>query len=228
MYAQWVANNYTITYDANGGKGTTQNSAHTYDQTQSLSPNGFSRTGWTFKGWSTASGGTVEYQNKETVINVTPQADGNVTLYAIWELSTSGHANLSGPYTIDHALGDAKYIFICDLRQHFDMAELIDRNKAFTITVTCTAQAKENKQETATIGFFVYEGDTINKADDAKGLHLSEAKKFTGTTSLSVTGSISATTISSNPYLYIYFSEDVVLLDHSHWVATNISLTINC
>ena len=85
LYAVWTANTYTVEYDANGGTGTTVSSTHTYNVSKELTANEFSRTGYKFKGWSTTKGGTVEYQDKESVKNLTTSNNGSVTLYAVWE-----------------------------------------------------------------------------------------------------------------------------------------------
>ena len=53
-----------------------------------LPSNGFSRTGYTFKGWSTTKGGSVKYENNGYVRNLTPVKDATVTLYAVWEANT--------------------------------------------------------------------------------------------------------------------------------------------
>lgn len=58
MYASWIPNKYTVTYNANNGTGTTANSTHYYDEAKSLTANGFKRTGYTFLGWSTSSTAT--------------------------------------------------------------------------------------------------------------------------------------------------------------------------
>jgi uncharacterized repeat protein (TIGR02543 family) len=82
--AQWQAYSYTVAYDANGGTGATASSSHTYDVPKALTVNGFSRLGWTFLGWSTTPGGSVEYTNGQEVSNLTGENGTTVTLYAVW------------------------------------------------------------------------------------------------------------------------------------------------
>ncbi len=77
-------NTYTVTYNANGGTGSTGNTHHTYDQNRNLANNGFSRTGYTFGGWTD---GTHTYSAGQTVKNLTATNGGVVTLYAIWNKS---------------------------------------------------------------------------------------------------------------------------------------------
>ena len=86
LYAVWKANTYTVTYNANGGTGTTASSSHTYDTAKVLSANGFTRTGYTFLGWSTsASATTATYTNRQSVKNLTATNGETVTLYAVWQ-----------------------------------------------------------------------------------------------------------------------------------------------
>ena len=92
LYAKWTANTYTITYNANKpGRasasiaGSTAKSTHTYDVAKSLTANGYSLVGWTFKGWATSANGSVLYGDKDTVKNLTSTANGTYNLYAVWE-----------------------------------------------------------------------------------------------------------------------------------------------
>ena len=86
LYAYWTPITYTVAYNANGGGNTTQSSSHTYDEAKNLTANGFSRTGYTFTGWNTASNGTgTGYANQESVTNLTATNGATVTLYALWE-----------------------------------------------------------------------------------------------------------------------------------------------
>ncbi|MDO5317107.1 MAG: InlB B-repeat-containing protein [bacterium] len=84
LYAKWAANTYTVSFNANGGSGSTSSLACTYDTASTLPASGFSRTGYTFAGWATSSGGSVAYSNCASVKNLTAEHNGNVTLYAKW------------------------------------------------------------------------------------------------------------------------------------------------
>lgn len=88
-YAQWSANTYTVNYNANGGTGTTASSSHTYGVAKALTSNGFSRTGYTFLGWSTSpSATTATYTNGQSVSNLSSTNGGTVTLYAVWKVNS--------------------------------------------------------------------------------------------------------------------------------------------
>lgn len=96
LYAVWKANTYTVTYNANGGTGATASSSHTYDSAKTLTANGFTRTGYTFLGWSTSSTATTAtYTNKQSVKNLTATNGGMVTLYAVWQKNPSTVSSIS-------------------------------------------------------------------------------------------------------------------------------------
>ena len=84
LYAVWRANAYTIAYDANGGSGTTAQTAATYDADVRLARNGFTRVGYSFAGWATRASGAVVYQPGATVRNLAVSQGSVVTLYAVW------------------------------------------------------------------------------------------------------------------------------------------------
>ncbi|HRT81598.1 MAG TPA: InlB B-repeat-containing protein, partial [Oscillospiraceae bacterium] len=100
FYAKWTANTYTVEYDANGGTGTTADSYHTYDVESKLTANGFSKTGHSFAGWGTSAQGPAVYADEADVKNLTAQANGTVTLYAVWtvnEYTISFNSNGGSP-----------------------------------------------------------------------------------------------------------------------------------
>jgi len=87
LYAQWeeevIGQHYTVAYDPNGGSGMLFlaggiTNSHTVLTVESV---GFSRAGYTFKGWNTqADGGGTAYAPGE-IMTVT----GSITLYAQWK-----------------------------------------------------------------------------------------------------------------------------------------------
>ena len=87
VYAIWTANTYTVKFDANGGTGTAMaDLSFTYDEEKALTANTYTRTDYTFKGWSTSSSATTaQYNNSQSVSNLTAVQNGTVTLYAVWE-----------------------------------------------------------------------------------------------------------------------------------------------
>ena len=84
LYPFWTANTYTITFNANGGTGSMSNLPMTYDVAKNLTANGFTNSGNTFAGWATSAGGSVVYQDGDSVKNLTSTQGATVTLYAKW------------------------------------------------------------------------------------------------------------------------------------------------
>ena len=81
-----TAHTYTIEYNANGGTGTTASSTHTYGVEKALTTNGFTKTGYSFLGWSTnQSATTATYTNGQRVSNLSSTNGAKVILYAIWQ-----------------------------------------------------------------------------------------------------------------------------------------------
>ena len=85
LYAQWLANSYTVTFNANGGTGTM--ASETSSVPAALTTNIFTRTGYTFTGWNTVQNG----------VGGAPYADGasypftsSTTLYAQWSNAPYG------------------------------------------------------------------------------------------------------------------------------------------
>lgn len=88
LYAQWKPSQYSVSYDANGGTGNTDDTSMVYGTgTESggkTAANGFSRTGYDFTGWNTESNGTgTSYKAGEHVSEWTTKQ--NITLYAQWK-----------------------------------------------------------------------------------------------------------------------------------------------
>lgn len=82
LYAKWTANSYTVKFKANGGSGTMDDQSFTYDATQALTRNAFTRDSYHFAGWALSSGNTAIYMDGQTVKNLSDK--GTVTLHAVW------------------------------------------------------------------------------------------------------------------------------------------------
>lgn len=95
LYPIWNIKTYTVTYKANADdvKGKTVNSELTYGEWESLTPNGYTRKGYTFTGWNTEADGTGDaYEDEQLVEDLTTaesEESGKVTLYAQWELDVT-------------------------------------------------------------------------------------------------------------------------------------------
>ncbi|MBO5102997.1 MAG: InlB B-repeat-containing protein, partial [Clostridia bacterium] len=93
LYAKWTANTYYIEYNGNNAtSGNMSVSTHTYDIAKALTTNTYTRTGYSFLGWSTSSTATTAtYTNGQNVTNLTSINGGLIVLYAVWQ---------ANPYTI--------------------------------------------------------------------------------------------------------------------------------
>lgn len=92
-------NNYIIHYDANGGKGTMEDTQAEYDVKDNLSKNEFTKEGYNFIGWKAyyededgklvelkdENGNVMTFKDKEEFINLIGKNNGEVTLKAQWE-----------------------------------------------------------------------------------------------------------------------------------------------
>ena len=121
LIARYSPITYTVTFDKNGGDGETTTQGFTYGVAQNLSANAFTRTGYTFKGWALQAGATeVKYEDGVSVINLTTENDGKVTLYAVWTANSyTVHFDANGgegtmddmPFTYDTAKNLTKNAF---------------------------------------------------------------------------------------------------------------------
>lgn len=85
-HSAWIPSlaSYTISYNANGGKDAPGNQTRWYGQGDFYLSNTIpSRTGYTFQGWATSSGGSVAYKPGQHY-----GGDSNLNLYAVWKINT--------------------------------------------------------------------------------------------------------------------------------------------
>ncbi len=78
-----ITRQYTVAYNANGGSGAPGTQTKVYGTTLKLSSTKPTRSGYTFQGWATSSGGSVAY-----VAGANYTANAAVTLYAVWQANT--------------------------------------------------------------------------------------------------------------------------------------------
>ena len=86
LYAIWTPNTYTINFINTYGGGTMASQSMTYDIEANLNANTFVRPGYNFAGWATSAntGAPKQYNDKASVKNLTSEANGTYTLYALW------------------------------------------------------------------------------------------------------------------------------------------------
>ena len=101
LYAKWIADTYTISFDGNGNSGgaAPANQTKTHDTNLTLASNTGSlvKTGYTFSGWNTAADGS----GTDYAEGATYSTEGTNTLYAKWiadtyTISFDGNGNSGG------------------------------------------------------------------------------------------------------------------------------------
>ncbi len=88
LYAVWTPVSYKIKFSGTPGTGTMDAITASYDAEAVLPAGTFTRTGYHFIGWATVAGGAVVYEAGDKALNLSSEQDGEVTLYAVWELNT--------------------------------------------------------------------------------------------------------------------------------------------
>ena len=89
LYAQWSADFFAVTFNANGGSGSM--TAQSDNSTTALSANSFTYSGYTFSGWNTAANGSgTAYAGGASY-----GFGANVTLYAQWAAASAPVVTLS-------------------------------------------------------------------------------------------------------------------------------------
>ncbi len=77
---------YTITFDANGGSGTMENLSMVYGTEAVLPAVGFTKDGFDFDGWNTASDGSgTSFSDQGGVNNLSSRNGDIITFYAQWK-----------------------------------------------------------------------------------------------------------------------------------------------
>ena len=114
--ANWVPNNYTLSFDSNDGTGEMDNQYFIYnDVPQKLLKNNFTRTGYIFNGWNTKADGTGKSFNDEEIIqNLTSKNDVIGVLHAQW-------IPIEVTYKVEHYKQNlnGKYLSIPSASQNF-------------------------------------------------------------------------------------------------------------
>lgn len=83
LFAKWTGNQYTVIYNANGGKGNMAQETFVYGTSKQLAKNIFTKVGYKFVGWSLTATGEKDFNDEQIVLNLAKS--GSVTVYALWE-----------------------------------------------------------------------------------------------------------------------------------------------
>lgn len=165
LYAKWTANTYQVKFNGNGNTGgSMSNQSFTYDEEpRALTTNAFTRTGYTFAGWNTASNGTgTAYTNGQEVKNLTANNNSTYNIYAQWIINQ---------YTLTYSAGEGGSV----TGTHESGAKL-DYNTSVTLTATPEGEnafaqwVDENGVKVSTTNpyTFTLTGDKTLKAEFSK------------------------------------------------------------
>ena len=108
--AEWNENTYIVHFNGNGANsGTMDDQSFRYSEQKALTPNGFTKTGWAFKGWARNSGASeAEFADQALITAPLSAVHGTVVnLYAVWKeerysvtFKVDGtHGKLKGAYS---------------------------------------------------------------------------------------------------------------------------------
>ncbi|MFA9276755.1 MAG: InlB B-repeat-containing protein, partial [Rhodoluna sp.] len=85
LYAKWTKNSNTVTFDSNGGAGSSTTQSILTDTATALISNTFTRLGYMFSNWNTIGlGGGTSYTNGQSVT-----INGPINLYAQWTANSN-------------------------------------------------------------------------------------------------------------------------------------------
>ncbi len=89
LYAQWKAGSFTVNFNSGSGIGDMSPQTFQTGDTTALKTNAFTRSGYTFTGWNTETGGGGKgYTAHSTVNTLDLGGQDNITLYAQWTSNT--------------------------------------------------------------------------------------------------------------------------------------------
>ena len=118
LYAMWQANEYKVEFNANNGIDSKVEQALIYDQEAKLLANTFTRTGYSFVGWSTTTSGRVIYTNEQVVKGLSTVNNDTISLYAVWVANT---------YTVKFD-GNGAIGTMSDLTMTYDVSNMLSSN----------------------------------------------------------------------------------------------------
>ncbi len=90
LYIKGTPITYTVAFNGNGSDGGSMSNMTSvaYNTADTLTANGFTKTGHTFLGWATSAGGQKAYDDGAPAKELTKENNATVTLYAVWQPNT--------------------------------------------------------------------------------------------------------------------------------------------
>ena len=205
LYAKWTANTYTITYNANGGSGTTEKTTCTYDTNCTIAANSFTKTGYTFASWTKDSTTGTSYAAGSTVKNLA--TSGNVNMYAKWNTNT---------YKIAYTMNNGTQGTNKPTSASYDANVLIDNpTKNLTVTINANSQGA-TISKTSVSQAQTFNGWTVS------GLNTSTAK--TGTASNAITTAYTGTSTKNTYFKNLTATNNGTVTFTANWTNTAVTL----
>ncbi len=181
LYAQWKANTYTVTFNANGGTSSTASKTVTYGSTYGTLPTP-TYSGYIFNGWFTAASGGTQI-TADTTVSITAAQ----TLYAHWTAVTLTSISVkSNPTKTNYYVGDS----------------------LSTSGLTLTAKYSDNSTKTISSGF-TCTPTTLN-ATGNQTITVSYGGKSTTFTVYVTAVSLSSISVKTNPTKTSYYVGDTL------------------
>ena len=131
LYAMWTQGiTYYVRYNSNGGTGTMNNQLMLYGTDTNLNTNTFTKANRTFVKWNTASDGSgTDYENGQSVRDLTKTQNGIIDLYAIWAEQYYSNAN-NYVFNGNNYINTGVYLFNqANINKNFEVSfQIVARN----------------------------------------------------------------------------------------------------
>ena len=147
LYAQWTPITYTIKFNSNGGTGTMNSMAKTFNVPKSAPESAFTKKGYFFNGWNTkADGSGTSYSTGQNIGNLTAVQGNTAVLYAQW-VDENSKLELAGGKYIIRKLNDTpkvmKNIKVYKNAKMYDNNKEMNENSKFKTGNKVTLEGNE-------------------------------------------------------------------------------------
>ena len=201
LFAQWTANQFTVTFDKNDGTGTANPTSKTctYDSDCTAATQGtLSRSEYTFQGWSESSTATsAQYSAGDDITNIS--TGSNITLYAVWsKCATCSTTN--GSCSVSVSNNACVYVHTCSTGFYNTNHGKSVSSSSLTCSACSNKPANSSYTSAATSNSCEWECSPCNKGTDASSCSVQKTANACVYSGTCVEGSfnpkVSGTTVS--------------------------------